>query len=203
VPPPIDILIRKFKLSKHNYRVFEWGSSEGSAFQLSILNVYAVVVLSIFFSRYHRKEKLVLWIGSWVCNLEPELNRVLSRPLLESRCVKTDIAACCAELRCYVLIIASYAVKYLLRVGKGAVHVSTFWRQFKVDIFELFATLKLHGAPHLAFVRKRISFHVFFCELHVNKSTGVISQIYGVQWVQSLSRICEIEMLYVAVKGSE
>ena len=92
MPPSVCVLVLKLELSEGEDGVLEGGCAERGTLQVTILDVDVVVVLWVALTADHRENKHVLLVDGGIGDFEPKLDGVFSRPLLERRSVKANVA---------------------------------------------------------------------------------------------------------------
>ena len=141
MPPAVCVSILSAKFGESDDRVLKGHSSEKSAsergtFKGATFNIDVIVELRVAFTRNHGEKEGILAVESVILNLEPELDRILTRPLSERRCRKVDIAIFCVQMRGHVAIITGNTVKNLGFVQQCTTKVVSFLLKVKEDVFE-------------------------------------------------------------------
>ena len=141
MPPAVCVSILSAKLSVSDDRVLKGHSSKKSATERGTLqgatfDVDVIVELWVAFTGNHGEKEGILAVESVILNLEPELDRILTRPLSERRCRKINIAIFRVQMRSHVAIITCNTVEDLGFIQQCATKVVSFLLKMKEDVFE-------------------------------------------------------------------
>ena len=79
-----------------------------------------IVELRVVLTADHREEQYVLVVDCRVSDFEPELDGVFAGPLLERRCIETNITLWCVKMGRHVSVIASDSIENLICISQCA-----------------------------------------------------------------------------------